>query len=220
MGYAAGNIPWAQLVSRLKHLFVVTDMTEAKALPASLSNPSAVYYTTDSHKIVVAGNVYGWGKADGMPYAVCDASSTSTKVTATVPGITALKTGTVIILKNSGVASASGWTLNVNGLGAKNVYVTTATATRSTTQFAKDYTMMFIYDESLNSGAGGWRICQLFNSNTTYSAMSQSEANTGTATTGRLMTAKVLHDTISNRIAGKQDTSDYLSTEELYNILT
>jgi len=34
-------------------------------------------------------------------------------------------------------------------------------------------------------------------SNTTYSSMSQSEATTGTATTARTISAKVLHDTIN-----------------------
>lgn len=37
--------------------------------------------------------------------------------------------------------------------------------------------------------------------NTTYSAMSQTEATTGTATTSRTMTAKVLNNTIDNKIS-------------------
>lgn len=36
--------------------------------------------------------------------------------------------------------------------------------------------------------------------NTTYSALSQTDATAGTATTGRLITAKVLHDTIKNYV--------------------
>ena len=35
-----------------------------------------------------------------------------------------------------------------------------------------------------------------------YSVMTQAEAETGTATAGRLITAKVLHDEIARQIAG------------------
>ncbi len=48
--------------------------------------------------------------------------------------------------------------------------------------------------------------------------MSQTEATTGTATTGRLITAKVLNDTISNKISGKQDvlTETGSATQGIY----
>ena len=123
-----------------------------------------------------------------LPYGKVTSSS-STVVTATVDNFTAYETGAVCIIKNGSATSASGWTLNVNGLGAKKVYVTTADTTASTTQFAANHTMMFIYDESLNSNAGGWRICQLFNSNTTYSNASLGQGY-ATCTTAPSTTAK------------------------------
>lgn len=43
--------------------------------------------------------------------------------------------------------------------------------------------------------------------NTTYSAMSQSEATTGTATSSRLITAKVLNDTIDAKVGAAVDYS-------------
>ena len=46
----------------------------------------------------------------------------------------------------------------------------------------------------------------------TYSKMSQDEANTGTATSARTITAEVLNTTITNKIAGKLDSSTASST--------
>ena len=194
------------VISNMKTLYLNRTCTETQAIASASTKPNTIFYTTDTHKIVVGGVAYGWGKAEGIPYATTGSTSTATAFVATVPGITALTDGTCVILKNTKVASAAAssdpacFTLDVNGLGAKRVYTTNASATYATTQFAKNYTLMFIYDSSLNSSAGGWRECQLFNTNTTYSAMSQTEADTGTATSSRTITAKVLRDTIDAHI--------------------
>lgn len=50
----------------------------------------------------------------------------------------------------------------------------------------------FVYDGT------NWEIIGDLDTNTTYSGMSQSEANTGTSTTNRLISPKVLRDTISS----------------------
>lgn len=139
-------------------------------------------------------------KAQSIPFGAVDSTSVATAFTATVVGITALDDGVCCYLKNDVVTSAAAttnpkcWTLNVNNLGAKPVYVTTEVATYSTTHFTKNYKMLFTYDTSLNSGNGGWYIGQLFNSNTTYSDMTQAEINAGTGTTGRKITPKMLRD--------------------------
>ena len=57
-----------------------------------------------------------------IPYAQVDATSTSTVFTATVPGITELRDGVVCYLMNGVVTSATNFTININGLGAKPVY--------------------------------------------------------------------------------------------------
>ena len=44
---------------------------------------------------------------------------------------------------------------------------------------------------------GRWQVVNFYNTNTTYSAMSASEATTGTATSARTISAKVLHDKIT-----------------------
>ena len=61
-------------------------------------------------------------KAVSIPFAEVDSTSTSTVFTATVDGITALTDGVCVYLRNNKVNSASGCTLNVNGLGAKPIY--------------------------------------------------------------------------------------------------
>ena len=89
--------------------------------------------------------------------AACAAAFEDCSFTATVDGITELVDGTCIMLKNGVVTSASGFTLNVNNLGALPVYSNLAAATRETTIFNVNYTMLFIYDSTRVSG-GAW-IC-------------------------------------------------------------
>lgn len=108
-----------------------------------------------------------------IPYGAVDSTSTSTVFTATVPGITELKDGTVVLLKNGVVTSAANFTININGLGAKPAYSNMATGnettptapTRETTIFNINYTLMFIYCEDLvNDGA--WICYRGYDANT------------------------------------------------------
>ena len=111
-------------------------------------------------------NNYGI-RAGAIPYGEVDATSTATAFTATVPGIKELVDGTTVLLRNGQITSASGFTLNVNGLGAKPCYNNMATgndradpptsATRDTTIFNAEYTMLFVYSTIVTNG-GGW-IC-------------------------------------------------------------
>ena len=98
-----------------------------------------------------------------IPFGSLDSTSTATVMTATVPGITELKDGVTMILYNGVVTSASGFTLNINGLGAKPSYsnmtlgnpVTPTNPTRDTTIFNINYAFLFVYSETLVSG-GCW----------------------------------------------------------------
>ena len=103
------------------------------------------------------------GTACKIPYGECDSTSTSTAFTATVSGITELKDGTTMLLYNGVVTSASGFTIDVNGLGAKPSYsnmtlgnpVTPTNPTRDTTIFNINYAFLFVYSETRVSG-GCW----------------------------------------------------------------
>lgn len=100
-----------------------------------------------------------------IPKGSLDSTSTSTVMTATVPGIDALFDGVCVWLTNGVVTSASGFTININGLGGKPVYQSQAAATRSTTVFNINYTALLIYNEDRVSG-GCWDYVYGYDSNT------------------------------------------------------
>lgn len=116
-------------------------------------------------KLDTTGTAY---KTSGIPYGECDSGSTSTVFTATVSGITSLYDGVTVLLRNNVVTSASGFTLNINNLGAKPCYnnmATGTTPTQETTIFNINYTMLFVYSEDLVSG-GAWICYRGYDSNT------------------------------------------------------
>ena len=100
-----------------------------------------------------------------IPFGICDSTSTSTEFTVTVPGIEKLEDGVCCLVKNGVVTSASGFTLNVNGLGAKPSYSNLSAATRDTTIFNVAYTMLFIYDSTRVEG-GCWICYRGYDANT------------------------------------------------------
>lgn len=116
----------------------------------------------------IGGKVDAGGKAGGIPYGSVDSTSTSTKFTATVDGLTELYDGACVMLHNGVVTSAKGFTINVNGLGAKKCYSNMTNATQETTIFNANYTLMFVYSTALDSGNGGWWVYRGYDANTTY----------------------------------------------------
>lgn len=102
-------------------------------------------------------------KTASIPYGQCDSTSTATVFTATVPGVTELRDGVCMWLKNGVVTSASGFTININNLGAKPVYNNMAAATRDTTIWNINYTMLFVYDSTRVEG-GCWVLYRGYNS--------------------------------------------------------
>ena len=124
--------------------------------------------TTDNNEYDIKSKVTA-----AIPYGECDSTSTATAFTATVDGITSLYDGVTVMLRNGVVTSASGFTININGLGAKPVYnnmatgnpVTPTTPTRDTTIFNINYTMLLVYDSNIVSG-GGWICYRGYDGNT------------------------------------------------------
>ncbi len=113
----------------------------------------------DDTKYAASASVGGVAnKTAGIPFGVVDSTSTSTVFTATVDGITELRDGVCVLLKNGVVTSAAGYTININGLGAKPTFNNMTAATRDTTIFNKDYTMLFIYDSTrvVDGITGAW----------------------------------------------------------------
>lgn len=97
----------------------------------------------------------------GLPYGTIDSTSTGTLMTATVNGITALRDGVTCIIVNNVVGSDTGYTLNVNNLGAKPVYYFYDDTTQSATAFTVGKTEMFVYDSTKVSG-GCWNMMYPF----------------------------------------------------------
>lgn len=104
-------------------------------------------------------------RTNSILYGKVDSTSTSTKFTATVDGLTELYDGVAIMLENGVVTSAAGFTINVNGLGAYPAYTNMAQATADTTLFNINYTMLFIFDSN-RGGSGGWICYRGYDANT------------------------------------------------------
>lgn len=108
--------------------------------------------------------------------------------------------GLTIYVKFTNSNSVANPTLNIDSTGAKPIYRygTTRPSTSADSAWNAGSVVGLTYDTTLNS-SGCW-VMHDWN-NTTYSDMSQSEATTGTATTSRLITAKVLNDTIDEKVS-------------------
>ena len=95
-----------------------------------------------------------------IAFGAVDAASTSSAFTAQIEGISSYYDGLTVMLKNGVVtstSSTSGFTIDINSLGAKPVYNNMTASTRETTVFNINYTMMFVYDSTRVEG-GCW-IC-------------------------------------------------------------
>ena len=125
-----------------------------------------------------------------IPFGQVDDTSTSTAFTATISGITELKNGVCMWLKNGVVTSAEGFTIDINGLGAKPCYGSLAAATQSTTIFNINYTMLFIYNSTRVTG-GCWDVVYGYDSNTTYTPVKLGFAY-GTCSTAAATAAKTV----------------------------
>lgn len=123
-------------------------------------------------------------RTSAIPSGVVDGTSTATAFTATVAGITELRDGVCVLLKNGVITSASGFTININNLGAKPVYNNMASATAETTIFNINYTMLFVYDSTRVSG-GCWVCYRGYNSDTNTIAYQVRTNSTSLNTTDR-----------------------------------
>ena len=98
--------------------------------------------------------------------------------------------GTLILVKFSKTNTGASPTLNVNDTGAASIWYNTAAYTSSSNiaGYANRYSA-FLWD-----GTYWVWVTHGTDNNTTYSAMTQANLTTGTETTGRLITVKLLRD--------------------------
>lgn len=116
-----------------------------------------------------------------------------------------LVAGSIILVSftNTNSGAVGSLTLNVNNTGAKSIkkyYNYTISNLTNAAELVANSVIPFVFN-GLNWIAFG------LDYNSTYSVLAQDVANAGTSTAGRLITAKVLHDTIINEI-NKLDIED------------
>lgn len=114
-------------------------------------------------------------RTNGILYGEVDTTSTSTVFTATIDGVTGYYNGLTILLYNGVVTSASGFTININGLGAYGSYsnmalgndVAPTEPSRDTTIFKIDYAMLFVFSTNIGGdGVTGWICYRGYDANT------------------------------------------------------
>lgn len=126
--------------------------------------------TTYAGSASVGGNAT---RTNAILMGAVDNTSTSTAYTASISGVTSYYDGLTILLRNGVVTSASGFTIDVNSLGAKPVYSNMATGnpitptnpTRESTIFNINYTLLLVYSADLVEG-GCWINYRGYNSDT------------------------------------------------------
>lgn len=147
------------------------DITDTTATESDVASGESFYLANGTRGVgtaTYAGSATANGPATktvAIPYGECDGTSTSTAFTATVSGITSLYDGVCVYLKNGVVTSASGWTLNINNLGAYPVYQSQAAASRTSTIYNVAYTGLFVFNSTRIEG-GCWDYFYGYNSDT------------------------------------------------------
>ena len=134
-------------------------------LPKSGGGTARFY---DPNEILYAASPTSGGPAtvtNGIHYGAVDSTSTATAFTASISGITSYYDGLTVMLKNGVVTSTTNFTVDINGLGAKGVYSNMAAATRESSIFNVNYTLMLVYDSTRVSG-GCWVNYRGYNSDT------------------------------------------------------
>lgn len=142
------------------------------------------------------GLTYFWGKVKAHVASVlnphfgtCSTAAGTAAKTVTINGIDELTVGLTIMVKFTYANSKASPTLKVNNLDAKSImrYGTTAPGTSAATSWNAGSVVIMVYDGTY------WQICNFLNSTYTLpSSMTESEMQTGTATTGRIVTAERL----------------------------
>ena len=135
------------------------------------------------------------GNAGGLFYGTCSTAAATAAKVVDCADFTAdnLKAGAIIIVTftatNSGAVASL--TMNVNSTGAKPIkYINNGTLGNLTSAgYLKANTEYPFYYDGTN-----WVVW--FNYNTTYSALSEADMHTGTATTARLITAQRLKQAV------------------------
>lgn len=136
--------------------------------------------------------------ASGLYLGQVDPDSTATVFTAQIPGITAYYDGLAVLLKNGVVTSGAGFTIDINGIGAKPVYSNMAAATAETTIFNVNYTLLFVFDSTRVDG-GCWICYRGYDSNTNTIGYQLRSNSSNLALSGALYRYRLLFTSANGR---------------------
>lgn len=178
-GASYSDVPAVELPKTGGGTATFTDTSDTTADAVDVASGEVFYNSSGTRSVGTAkyasapvnnGNA---DKTNAILYGEVDSTSTSTAFTATISGLKELTDGTCVMLKNGVVTSASGFTININNLGAKPVYSNMATGnpitptnpTRETTIFNINYTILLVYSTDLVDG-GCWINYRGYNSDT------------------------------------------------------
>lgn len=175
---------------------------------ANVSDLATVATSGDYDDLLDKPTIPALGKT--IPYGECSTATSTVAKTVTIAGVTELTQGLTIAVKFSEANSATNPTLQVNSLTPKYIkkYGTTAPGTSSAMSWYGGSVLIMVYDGTY------WQICNWDNKDTTYSSLTQSDMRTGTATTGRLITAYRLKEAILYHETGEPNVqSDWNQTD-------
>ena len=135
--------------------------------------------------------------AESYFYGTSTTAAATAQKEVSIPSITSLKTGQIIVIKPTITSTVANSTIKLNNFTAYPMRYNNAAITTSTDSvvWAANIPSIWVFDGTYWVFLGHG-----LDSNTTYSAMTQAEATTGTATSERTISAKVLHDTIEESI--------------------
>lgn len=159
------------------------DLTSDTVTPETLADGVTAH---DARGVTITGTM----RSNSTFYGTCATEAATVTKTTTITGVDELTTGLTIIVKFTYANGVANPKLQVNNLAAKDIkrYGTTAPGTSAASSWNAGGVVSFTYDGTywvLN----GWN-------NTTYSAMTETEMKTGTATTARNITAARLKQAI------------------------
>lgn len=184
-------------------------------IPANTSdlNNDSGFITTETDPTVPA-----WAKAANKPtytasevgalpdttiwYGESTTAAATVQKEVSIPSITTLRTGQIIIVKPTITSTVANSTLKLNNFDAYPMRYNNAAITTSTDSIVwnANYTSQFVFDGTYWQFAGHG-----LDSNTTYSAMSVAEGTAGTATSSRTMRADYLKQIIEALVPGAEE---------------
>lgn len=169
-------------------------------------------------------------KADGsvdsntyVPYSMLNICAYGTSSTAaataqkvvTISSIESLNSGQIIVVIPTITSTVANSTIKLNDFDAYPMRYNHAAITTSTDSivWSANIPSIFMFDGTYWQFLGHG-----LDSNTTYSALTQAQLDTGTATTSRLITAKLLRDNFYTK--DEIDDSSWYGTESQFNALS